>query len=277
MRTRPLRFSHVAVYLFLGVFTLYALFPFIWTLSTSLKSATQVVAYPPRIIPDGITLQNYIYVLTHTPVPTYIMNTFIVAGGTVILVGVASALAGYAFSRFKFHGKNLILLSLLICVMISGATKVIPLYMMLLQAGLLNTYWSLILTYSAELVPISVWLMKSYIDTVPRDLDDAALVDGCGKVRAFFKIILPLTIPGLIAVLLLAFISASHEFIYAATFISEPTMKTAPAGLYIFFTDIGVEWGPLTAASILVVALIIAIFLLLQRWFISGLTVGAVK
>jgi multiple sugar transport system permease protein len=265
------------LYLFLAAFALYSLFPVLWTLVTSFKPEAEAVAYPPRLIPANVTLANYVYVLTRTSVPLYVWNTFVVSGVTVALVTAASALAGYAFARFKFHGRNLLLLSLLICVMVSGATKVIPLYLMLLQVGLLNSYWSLILTYSAELIPLGVWLMKSYIDTIPIELDEAALIDGSGKLHVFFTMILPLSVPGILAVGLMTFVRASQEFIYASTFISEPTLKTAPVGLYVFFTDIGVQWGNLTAASLLVVAPMIAIFVLLQRWFTSGLTVGAVK
>ena len=277
MPARSLARPQVLLYLFLGLFALYSLFPVLWTLVTSFKPESEAVAYPPQLVPASVTLANYVYVLTRTSVPLYIWNTFVVSGITVALVTGTSALAGYAFARFKFHGRNLLLLGLLICVMVSGATKVIPLYLMLLQVGLLNSYWSLILTYSAELIPLSVWLMKSYIDTIPTELDEAALIDGSGKLHVFFTMILPLSVPGIIAVALMTFVRASQEFIYASTFISEPTLKTAPVGLYVFFTDIGVQWGNLTAASLLVVAPMIAIFLLLQRWFTSGLTVGAVK
>jgi ABC-type maltose transport system permease subunit len=166
---------------------------------------------------------------------------------------------------------------LLICVMVSGATKVIPLYLVLLRFGQLNTHFGLILTYSAELIPISVWLMKSYLDAIPRELDEAGLTDGAGRIRVFLELVLPVSLPGLMAVILFVFVKASQEFIYASTFISEPSLKTAPAGLYLFLTEIGVQWSNLAAAGLLVVLPVVLIFLLLQRWFIGGLTAGAVK
>ncbi len=272
-----MKFKHVPVYVFLTLFALYALFPVAWTFITSIKPEEQAVAYPPQLLPDTVTLENYAHVITQTQVPRYMWNSLVVAAGTVGVVVVVSMLAGYGFSRFRFPGHSLLLLLLLICVMVSGATKVIPLYLMLLRIGQLNTHFGLILTYSAELIPISVWLMKSYLDAIPRDLDEAGLTDGAGRLRVFFGLVLPVSLPGLMAVILFVFVKASQEFIYASTFISEPNLKTAPAGLYLFLTEIGVQWSNLAAASLLVVLPVILIFLLLQRWFVSGLTAGAVK
>lgn len=269
--------SRLLVYLFLGVFTVYGLFPVAWTLVTSLKRPQDTVTYPPQWIPDPITLQNYIDVLTRTQIPSQIGNTMIAAGAAAFLVVVSSSLAGYAFSRFEFRGKNLLLIGLLGCVMISGATKVVPLYLMLFKVGLLNNLFGLALVYAVEFIPISVWLMKGYIDTVPTEIDEAALVDGCGRLRTFVSVVLPVSIPGMIAVSLITFVRSAQEFIYAATFLTDARSKTAPVGLYMFFTELGVEWGQLTAASLIIVAPIVLIFLLLQKWFVSGLTAGAVK
>lgn len=277
MTPRSNRLTYVPVYLFLVLFALYSLFPVVWTFITSIKPESQAVAYPPRLLPETVTLDNYIHVITQTPVPRYMWNSLVVAAGTVAVVVVASMLAGYAFSRFRFPGHGVLLLMLLICVMVSGATKVIPLYLVLLRFGQLNTHFGLILTYSAELIPISVWLMKSYLDAIPRELDEAGLTDGAGRIRVFLELVLPVSLPGLVAVILFVFVKASQEFIYASTFISEPDLKTAPAGLYLFLTEIGVQWSNLAAAGLLVVLPVVLIFLLLQRWFVGGLTAGAVK
>lgn len=277
MGQQTARTTYLPVYLFLVLFSLYSLFPVAWTFVTSIKPEEQAVAYPPQVIPQTVTLDNYAHVIAKTPVPRYMWNSLLVAAGTVAVVVTASMLAGYAFSRFRFPGDRLLLLFLLVCVMVSGATKVIPLYLMLLRIGQLNTHLGLVLTYSAELIPISVWLMKSYLDAIPRELDEAGLTDGAGRLRVFFGLVVPVSLPGLLAVVLFVFVKASQEFIYAQTFISEPNLKTAPAGLYMFLTEIGVQWSNLAAASLLVVLPVILIFLLLQRWFVSGLTAGAVK
>ena len=259
------------------LFAAYSLFPLLWALVTSLKRPQDTVAYPPRWIPDPLTFQNYVEVLTRTSVPWQILNTMLAASLAAVIVVAASSLAGYGFSRFDFRGKDFLLLSLLGCVMVSGATKVVPLYLMLHKLGLLNSLSGLGLVYSVEFLPISVWLMKSYVDTIPVELDEAASVDGCSRLRTFVRIVFPLSLPGVTAVALITFVRSAQEFIYAATFLTETGVKTSPVGLYMFFTELGVEWGQLTAASLVIVLPIVLVFLLLQKWFVAGLTMGAVK
>ena len=274
--SRPAR-SRVLVYLLLVVFTAYSLFPLLWALVTSLKRPEDAVQYPPQWLPNPLTFQNYVDVLTRTPVPYQILNTALTAGLAALTVVGTSSLAGYGFSRFSFRGKDLLMISLLGCVMVSGATKVLPLYLMLHKIGLLNSLFGLGIVYAVEFLPISVWLMKSYLDTIPIELDEAASVDGSSRLRTFVSVVLPLSMPGVVAVALITFVRSAQEFIYAATFLTETGVKTSPVGLYMFFTELGVEWGHLTAASLVVVFPIVLVFLVLQKWFVSGLTMGAVR
>jgi len=275
-RSQPAR-SRALVHLLLAVFAAYSLFPLLWALVTSLKRPEDAVRYPPQWIPSPLTFQNYADVLTRTPVPAQVLNTVIAAGIAAITVVAASSLAGYGFSRFNFRGKGFLLISLLGCVMVSGATKVVPLYLMLHKMGLLNSLFGLGIVYAVEFLPISVWLMKSYLDTIPIELDEAASVDGSSRLRTFVSVIFPLSMPGVVAVALITFVRSAQEFIYAATFLTETGVKTSPVGLYMFFTELGVEWGQLTAASLVVVLPIVLVFLILQKWFVSGLTMGAVR
>jgi len=274
--SQPAR-SRGLVYLLLAVFTAYSLFPLLWALVTSLKRPEDAVRYPPQWLPNPLTLQNYVDVLTRTPVPYQILNTALTAGLAALTVVGTSSLAGYGFSRFSFRGKDLLMISLLGCVMVSGATKVLPLYLMLHKIGLLNSLFGLGIVYAVEFLPISVWLMKSYLDTIPIELDEAASVDGSSRLRTFVSVVLPLSMPGVVAVALITFVRSAQEFIYAATFLTETGVKTSPVGLYMFFTELGVEWGHLTAASLVVVFPIVLVFLVLQKWFVSGLTMGAVR
>jgi ABC-type glycerol-3-phosphate transport system permease component len=269
--------SRALLHVFLAAFAAYSLFPLLWTLVTSLKRPVDAVAYPPQWIPSPPTLQNYVDVLTRTAVPWQVLNTMIAASLAAFIVVAASSLAGYGFSRFDFRGKDFLLISLLGCVMVSGATKVVPLYLMLHKLGLLNSLSGLGLVYSVEFLPISVWLMKSYVDTIPIELDEAASVDGCSRLRTFVRIVFPLSLPGVVAVALITFVRSAQEFIYAATFLTETGVKTSPVGLYMFFTELGVEWGQLTAASLVVVLPIVLVFVILQKRFVSGLTMGAVR
>jgi ABC-type glycerol-3-phosphate transport system permease component len=274
--SRPAR-SRTLVHLLLATFAAYSLFPLLWALVTSLKRPEDAVRYPPQWLPSPLTFQNYGDVLTRTPVPAQILNTMLAATLAAVIVVVASSLAGYGFSRFRFPGKDVLLISLLGCVMVSGATKVVPLYLMLHKMALLNSLVGLGVVYAVEFLPISVWLMKSYLDTIPMELDEAASVDGSSRLRTFVSVVFPLSLPGVVAVALITFVRSAQEFIYAATFLTETGVKTSPVGLYMFFTELGVEWGHLTAAALVVVLPIVLVFLILQRWFVSGLTMGAVR
>jgi multiple sugar transport system permease protein len=274
--SRPAR-SRTLVHLLLATFAAYSLFPLLWALVTSLKRPEDAVRYPPQWLPSPLTFQNYVDVLTRTPVPAQILNTMLAATLAAVIVVVASSLGGYGFSRFRFPGKDVLLISLLGCVMVSGATKVVPLYLMLHKMALLNSLVGLGVVYAVEFLPISVWLMKSYLDTIPMELDEAASVDGSSRLRTFVSVVFPLSLPGVVAVALITFVRSAQEFIYAATFLTETGVKTSPVGLYMFFTELGVEWGHLTAAALVVVLPIVLVFLILQRWFVSGLTMGAVR
>jgi multiple sugar transport system permease protein len=274
--SRPAR-SRTLVHLLLATFATYSLFPLLWALVTSLKRPEDAVRYPPQWLPSPLTFQNYGDVLTRTPVPAQILNTMLAATLAAVIVVVASSLGGYGFSRFRFPGKDVLLISLLGCVMVSGATKVVPLYLMLHKMALLNSLVGLGVVYAVEFLPISVWLMKSYLDTIPMELDEAASVDGSSRLRTFVSVVFPLSLPGVVAVALITFVRSAQEFIYAATFLTETGVKTSPVGLYMFFTELGVEWGHLTAAALVVVLPIVLVFLILQRWFVSGLTMGAVR
>lgn len=274
--SRPAR-SRTVVHLLLATFAAYSMFPLLWALVTSLKRPEDAVRYPPQWLPSPLTVQNYVDVLTRTPVPAQILNTMLAATLAAVIVVVASSLAGYGFSRFRFPGKHVLLISLLGCVMVSGATKVVPLYLMLHKMALLNSLVGLGVVYAVEFLPISVWLMKSYLDTIPMELDEAASVDGSSRLRTFVSVVFPLSLPGVVAVALITFVRSAQEFIYAATFLTETGVKTSPVGLYMFFTELGVEWGHLTAAALVVVLPIVLVFLILQKWFVSGLTMGAVR
>jgi multiple sugar transport system permease protein len=275
-RSRSAR-SRTFVHLLLAAFAGYSLFPLLWALVTSLKRPEDAVRYPPQWLPNPVTVQNYVDVLTRTPVPAQILNTMIAATVAALIVVAASSLAGYGFSRFRFPGKDFLLISLLGCVMVSGATKVVPLYLMLHKLALLNSLLGLGVVYAVEFLPISVWLMKSYLDTIPIELDEAASVDGSSRIRTFVSVVFPLSLPGVVAVALITFVRSAQEFIYAATFLTETSVKTSPVGLYMFFTELGVEWGHLTAAALVIVLPIVLVFLVLQKWFVSGLTMGAVR
>jgi multiple sugar transport system permease protein len=264
-------------YGFLVAFLVYSLFPLGWMLTTSLKPEEQAKEYPPRFIPKTFTLENYYRVLAKTSMPRFVMNSLVLSVGTMASVLVLASLAGYGFSRYRFPGKQFVFLAMLASVMISGISIIVPLYVMFLKLGLLNTYWPLLCIYVTQALPISIWLLKAYFDSVPRELDESALMDGCSRLQLLWRVILPTSKPGLVAVALYTFVVVWREFIIAATFVSEESLKTMPVGIYMFFTELGIEWGKLGAASMVVALPPIIIFFAFQKWFNPGAVAGALK
>jgi ABC-type glycerol-3-phosphate transport system permease component len=275
MRTQSNGTAKSVTYGFLVLFLIYSLFPLGWMLSTSLKPEEQAREYPPRFIPQTVTLENYARVLTGTSMPRFLANSLILSAGTIVGVLALASLGGYGFSRFRFPGKQFLFLAMLASVMISGISIIVPLYVMFLRLGLLNTHWPLLCIYVTQALPISVWLLKAYFDSIPRELGESALIDGCSRLGLLWRVILPTSRPGLVAVALYTFVVVWREFIIAATFIGKDDLKTMPVGIYMFFTELGIEWGKLGAASMLVALPPAILFFAFQRWFNPGAVTGA--
>jgi ABC-type glycerol-3-phosphate transport system permease component len=162
-------------------------------------------------------------------------------------------------------------------VMISGISTIVPLYVMFRELGLLNTYWPLLCIYVSQALPISIWLLKAYFDAIPREIDEAGLIDGCSQLRVLVQLILPVSRPALVAVSLYSFVVVWREFIIAATFAADIQVKTMPVGLYMFFTELGIEWGKLSAAAVLVALPPMILIVAFQKWFNPGGVAGAIR
>ena len=267
----------IVTYGFLVLFLVYSTFPLLWIAITSIKPEGQATEFPPRFIPRTVTFENYISVITDTMMPQFIFNSMVLSFGTIICVLVLGSLAAYGFSRFQFPGKNVIFIGILASVMISGISTIVPLYVMFREVGLLNTYWPLLFIYVSQALPISIWLLRAYFDSIPRELDEAGLIDGCSRLRVLIQLILPLSRPALVAVSLYSFVVVWREFIIAATFATDIKIKTMPVGLYMFFTELGIEWGKLSAAAILVALPPMILIVVFQRWFSPGAVSGAIR
>ena len=266
-------FIYISITLFLGIYLL----PFIWMMSTSLKPEVMATEFPPRIIPSIITLDNYIRVVTVTQVPTFIYNTFLISIFSICGVLIIGSVTAYGFSRYEFRFKYALMIILLASIMISGVTIIVPLYIIFLRLNILNTYLVLFIVYVTQSLPISIWLIKAHFDTLPHSLDDAAKLDGCTNFGILLRIILPLSKPGLIAASLYTVVVVYREFILANTFITKSHLKTLPIGVYQFFTELGIEWGKLSATVILSTIPVLLLFLFLQKYFSPGDISGSVK
>ncbi|MBA2277495.1 MAG: carbohydrate ABC transporter permease [Chloroflexia bacterium] len=268
----------MVVYVLLTVVTLVALFPLFWTLSTSLTPRELVYQWPPKIWPSSPTLGAYTDIIGQRQFLVSFANSFIVSVGTVVLSLVAGTLAAYRFARSRFPGKNFILFMLIATTMIPGLSNLIPLYVLMRNIGLLNTHLALILIYTASFLPLVVWLMKGFIESIPEELDESAIIDGASRWQVLIRIILPLSGPGLAAAATLTFVAAWNEFLVALTMIQTPDQRTIQPTIQLFVGYYEqTEWTLIAAATLIACVPVVILFLLLQRALIAGLTAGAVK
>jgi ABC-type glycerol-3-phosphate transport system permease component len=259
---------------FVILFILCTLAPFFWTLSTSLKSAQEVMGYPPRLIPAQWTLQNYSDVLTEAGFSRFVLNSVIVTLLSVAVTIIAALFAGYAAARYEFPGKEFIMFLILAGMAIGRFSNVIPLYLLSITLGLFDTYAILVLSNTAFMIPLVTWLIQAYVRTVPRELEEAAKIDGCTNWTAFWRVVVPVLKPSIVAGTIISMASAWNEFILAMTLTRSTEMRTVSVALNFYLTDYGVQWGLLSAASIISMLPILIVFFSLQRYFIQGITAG---
>ncbi len=256
---------------------LFVLFPFYWIIITSFKSNLQIQEYRSIFWPEPWTLDQYRSLLFKTPYLTWFRNTVIVATSSTAISVALAALAGYALARLKFLGANSLTTVLLITYLLPGSLLFIPLYRILTNLGIINSYWSLITTYPTFLMPFATWVMLGYYRSIPEDLEDAAMIDGATRLGAFWRITLPLAAPALLSVTLFAFTNAWNEFLFAFVFITSENLKTLPVGLQLLvFGDI-YPWGQMMGASLLMAIPVMIVYIYAQRYLVEGLTAGSVK
>jgi ABC-type glycerol-3-phosphate transport system permease component len=255
----------------------FAFLPILWGLSTALKESGAAEGFPPQWVPRPATLENFRQVLIGSNLTRYLWNSTIVAVLTIVATLAVAVHAGYAAARFTFAGKNQLLFVILATAMIPGICILVPVYLLVTGARLHNTYLALVLVYTAWQVPTAVWIMRGFFETIPPDLEEAALIDGCSRLGAFYRIILPLTQPGMAAVGILVFVYVWNDFLIAYVLTISDEMRLIQSGLYLYVTAFGVEWSKLMAASVLALLPPAATFVLFQSRFIQGLTKGAIK
>lgn len=267
----------VAVYGSVGVLTLFLLFPFLWMLSTSLKPVERIFSSPPQWLPWPPTFAHYRTLWLETGFVRFFINSLIVAVGTTVLSVLISVLAGYGISRFRFRGDRLFSTGLIVIQMFPPVLLVIPIFIMMIRLGLIDTYASLIVTYCAFAVSFCTWILKGYFAGIPREIEEMGLVDGCTRLQALWKLVVPLSVPGIVAVALFVFIFAWQEYMFALTFMPTDTMRTLPVGLGSMIGFREVLWGPLMAGAVLVTLPVVIVFMYFQKYLVYGLTLGAVK
>lgn len=258
-------------------FMIFVLFPFYWVFITSFKTTPQISARTSIFWPSPPTMEQYVSLLGGTPFLTWLMNSVLVAAvSTGVSVALAS-LAAYALSRLKFTGAGLLTTFLLITYLLPGTLLFIPLYQTLTSMGLINTYGALMITYPTFLLPFATWVMLGYFRSIPTELDEAAMIDGASRLYIYWRIVVPLAMPAMLAVTLFAFTNAWNEFLFAFVFITSESLRTLPIGLQSMVVGDILPWGELMAASLLTAVPVAVLYIYAQRFLAGGLTVGAVK
>lgn len=265
--------SRLAVLIFGG----FALLPIYWLTATSLTPRSEVFSYPPKWFPSNPTLEAYGALFSEGALAGYLRNSVIVSVITALLSVVVSAAMAYTFSKYRYRGRRSLMYLVLASQMFPQALLLVTLYNVFSNYGLLNTYAALILSFTTFTLPLCVWMLKGFFDTIPDELIEAAKVDGAGPFRIYFTIVLPLAAPGLIAAGLFAFVRGWNDFIFALT-LAGPDKQTVPPGLVnTYIGEASTAWPELMAASIVVSLPVAIAFILLQRYLVGGLTAGAVK
>lgn len=291
MSRRTGEFPHWPMHVFLVIYTVLACYPIMWVLTVAF-SGHQTLAFvdlpaDPTVLdrvraimpwPAQVSLANFKAVFAEQPFARWLLNSAVVAIATTIVGVFLASTAGYAFSRFRFPGRRVGLMSFLVSQMFPGVLMLIPLYIIVVQwLGLGSNYLGLILIYSTTAIPFCVWMLKGYFDTIPRELEESALMDGASPATIFIRIVLPLAKPAVAVTALFSFMTAWNEFVLALTLMDSEEMYTAPVGLRFFVSGFSEQWGFFAAGALITAIPVVALFMFLQKYLISGLTAGAVK
>ena len=254
-----------------------AAFPIVRVLSVALRPGNRILESEFQLIPEGATFNSFVDVLTDTDLPLWLFNSLVITTGTSLVGLLIAATSAYAFSRFKFPGRGVGLTALLATQLIPAAMLLVPLYLLAVQFKLANSYVGMVIALSVTAVPFSIWILKGYYDTVPIELEEAARIDGCSQLEAFWRILLPLSTPALVVVFLFNFLAAWNDYFLARILLSKEELLTWPLGLQRFQQQFQTNWNDLAASSILISIPVVALFLYSSKWLISGVTAGGVK
>ncbi|WP_106815842.1 carbohydrate ABC transporter permease [Microbacterium timonense] len=273
-RRRTMR-AGVIVGLVLGA--IFAAAPVLWMLASSFKSNTEIFELPPRLLTDSFSFDAYLAIFTDPEKLRFFLNSYIVAGSVTLLTLFVAVQAAYAFSRFEFRGKRILNVVIVSVQAVPPITLLIPYFGLVVLLGLYNTYPGLIFTYMVFTLPYAIIMMTGYFNTLPRELDEAVRVDGAGSFTALWRVLVPISVPGIVSVGVYTFMIAWNEYLFALTLTRTVDMRTVPIGIQLLMGQHSYEWNEIMAMSILGSIPVLVLFLFFQRYFISGLTSGSVK
>ena len=252
-------------------------FPLFWMLSTSLKPSAEIFATPPRLVPAHPTLENFGRLFSDTSFLTFFRNSALVSLATVALTLGVSAPGAYGLTRFAFAGREKVAGLILTTYMFAPVMIIIPFYILVKELGIVNTRLALVLSYTTFCLPFCLWLLRAFFESIPLELEEAALVDGAGRGRAVWHVVLPLALPGLIAAAIFTFILAYNDFLFALVLITSEELKTLPVGVNDLFNATIVDWGMIMAAGVMITLPAVLFFAGVQRYLVQGWGAGGVK
>ena len=253
-------------------------FPLIWMIVTSVKPQSELFSIPPTLMPETVTFEHYWRLLTDTPFLQYFRNSMILAVTTTVVVVVLGTLGAYSLVRFKYRGRETLATLVLFTYLMPSVVLVVPLYLMMAKLGLANTLASLVIAYTTFALPYALWLLRSFMSSIPVDLESAALVDGADRMGAFVDVILPQALPGIVSTALFTFILCWNEYLFALVLVNSDSVRPLTAGtMNMLITSLNIDWSLLMAASVMMSLPLIVIFTFLQGTLTKGFGAGAVK
>ena len=253
------------------------LLPYIRMMFTAVTPADEVYKIPADYLPSSFEWDNFVTVWDSAPILQYLINTLIIAGAATIIVLVVSVPAAYYLARFRFRTRNLILLLVLATQMFAPTSMVIGIYREMMTLGLVNTYLALILVNAGFYLAFSVWILSGFFASIPYEVEEAAMIDGCSKFSVLWRITLPLSLPGLVTAIIFTFITAWNEFVVALTLTSSPDIRPLTVGITNFIGLYEVQWHYVFATSLIAIVPVVILFIAIEKWLVSGLTAGSIK
>ena len=267
----------VFIYAVIALLAIFYIFPIYWAFITSFKNLPEMMASKPTFLPNEYTFAHYQAVLFKSKYFVFLKNSLIVSGLSTTLTLILSTGAGYAVSRLRFQGKGLYSIAILTVYLFPGILLIIPLFRVIAALGLYDNIWSVVLVHVLLALPFSVWTLTTFIDAVPLELEEAARIDGASRLKTMWMVYLPLIVPGLATVAIFSFVVSWNDFLFPAILLSSPNVQTIPVGIAGWTSTYAINWGQVTAASILTIIPVVFFFALLGRYFVHGLVAGAVK
>jgi multiple sugar transport system permease protein len=261
----------------LGIWLVITLFPLYWIVVTAVKPRSDIYAFPVEYWPKSFSLENFVNLFAVSNFGTYLTNSIIVSVVAAVVVTLISLLSGYVIARFEFRAKSAVLMAFLVTQMIPGFIALGPLYQLMVNLGLVNDRSGLVLVYIAMCIPFSTIMLRGFFENVPDALEEAAMIDGCSRLGALFRVLVPIMTPGIVAAFIFNFVSCWNELFLSVTLMTSDANKTVPTALNGFITSYNIDWGSMSAAAVLTIIPTMVLFAFASKYIVQGLTSGAVK